>query len=382
MTSPQCGLPSAGEKMKEMKVPFVDLSRQYQAIFHEVQDAMAKVLTRCDFILGEDVSLFESEFAQYCQAAHCVGVSSGTAAIKLALLACGIQKGDEVITVPNTWFSTVQVIYDVGATIKFVDINPQTYTMDVNALAGAITKKTKAVIPVHLFGRPVDMEPLLELAKKYNLKVIEDACQAHGALYKNRRVGSLGDVGCFSFYPGKNLGCYGDGGAITTNNDELAEKIRLLRNYGQQSKNVHVIKGFNERLDTLHAAILRVKLRYLDGWNKQRREHAQKYNELLPKSVVTPVDEDLIESVYHLYVVRSSARDKLARHLSAAGISCGIHYPTPIHLQQAYADLRIPAGSYPVSEQYAHQILSLPMFAELTDLEIEQVCTAVREFGS
>jgi len=362
-----------------MKVNFVDLKRQYEDIRSEVNAAMNGVLEKGDFILGEDVKKLEEEYARYCGVKHAIGVDSGTSALHLALLGLGVKSGDEVITVPNTYIATTLAISMAGAKIKFVEVEEDSYNMNPHLLEKQITSKTKAIVPVHLYGQPADMKPIREVAEKHGLVILEDACQAHGAEYLGKKTGGLGDAAAFSFYPAKNLGCYGDGGMITTNDDQVAEKLVMLRNYGQKQKYVHLLKGYNNRLDTLQAAVLRVKLRYLDGWNSSRRKNAKLYNELLSGSVVSTPDEmGYAKHVYHLYVVRCRNRDDVAEKLKADGVYTGIHYPIPIHLQQAYADLNFKEGSFKVTEKYAKEILSIPMFAELTEEEIRYVVDRIK----
>jgi len=366
-----------------MNVPFVDLRAQYQSLTSAVQQAITAVLERGDFILGEEVRLFEKEFAAYCGVTQAIGVDSGTSALELALRAFDIGPGDEVITAANTFIASALPISYTGATPVLVDTDPQTYTMDVSRLEKAITARTKAVIPVHLYGQSADMDPIMEIARKYGLVVIEDACQAHGAKYKGKRVGSLGHAAAFSFYPAKNLGAYGDGGIVVTNDQRVAESLRMLRDYGQREKYHHELLGYNHRLDTLQAAVLRVKLQHLDAWNAARRQQAQLYGELLAHSpVVPPAEADYAESVYHLYVIRAEQRDALRAYLRDKGIATGIHYPIPIHLQPAYRDLGYKKGSFSVTEEYAAQVLSLPMYAELTPGSIEYVAGAIRDFVS
>jgi dTDP-4-amino-4,6-dideoxygalactose transaminase len=361
------------------KVPFVDLGAQYRAIQGEIDAAIAEVLRNTDFILGDAVEAFEGEFAQYCEAGHAIGVDSGLAALELALRAYGIGPGDEVITTANTFVGTALAISHSGAKPVLVDVDADTYNMDVAALRRAITPRTRAVIPVHLYGHPADMDSIMGVARQYGLTVIEDACQAHGARYKGNRVGSLGHAAAFSFYPGKNLGAYGDGGMVVTNDAAIAEKLKMLRNYGQREKYQHLLRGFNHRLDTLQAAVLRVKLKYLDSWNSARRQNAQHYCELLASSgMVMPVVAGYAEPVWHLFVVRLRDRDRAAADLATQGIVTGIHYPAPIHLQPAYRDLGYKQGDFPVSESYARQILSLPMYPELTAAQIEAVARAIR----
>lgn len=370
------------------QVPFVDLAAQYATIAMEIEEAISRVLHRTDFILGGELDLFEEEFAAFCEVEYAVGVDSGTSALELALRAYGIGSGDEVITAANTFIATALAISYTGATPVLVDVDPQTYTMDISWLEKAITLRTKAIMPVHLYGHPADMDPVLEIAQQHGLIVIEDACQAHGATYKGKRVGSLGHAAAFSFYPAKNLGAYGDGGVVVTNDQRVAASLRMLRNYGQREKYHHALRGYNRRLDTLQAAVLRVKLKHLDAWNAARRRHAQLYGELLAHSpVVTPAEADYAESVYHLYVIRVEAcpersrrnRDGLRAHLHDQGIATGIHYPIPIHLQPAYRDLGYEMGSFPITEEYAEQILSLPMYAELPQGLIEYVVETIRD---
>jgi dTDP-4-amino-4,6-dideoxygalactose transaminase len=365
------------------QVPFVDLAAQYGAIAEEIDEAIAIVLRRADFILGQDVRLFENEFAAFCEAGYAVGVDSGTSALELALRAFGIGPGDQVITTANTFIATALAISYTGATPVLVDVDPQTYTMDISRLERAVTDHTKAIIPVHLYGQPADMGPILEIAQRHGITVIEDACQAHGAKYKGKRVGSLGHAAAFSFYPAKNLGAYGDGGMVVTNDERVAESVRMLRDYGQREKYRHVLRGYNHRLDTLQAAVLRVKLQHLDAWNAARCQHAQLYSELLADSpLVMPTEADYAQSVYHLYVIRVERRDELRAYLHDRDISTGIHYPVPVHLQEAYRDLGYRRGSFPVTEEYADRILSLPMYAELTPGLIEYVAVSIRDFVS
>jgi dTDP-4-amino-4,6-dideoxygalactose transaminase len=347
-------------------VPFIDLKAQYNKIADEIDDAIKGVVSRTGFILGPEVIQLETEFAEYCDSEHAVGVSSGTAALELALRAFGIGPGDEVITTANTFIATAFAITYTGATPVLVDIDPDTYTMDVTKFEAAITPRTKAVIPVHLYGQPVDMDPVLEIAKEHNLLVLEDACQAHGARYKGKRVGSLGHAAAFSFYPAKNLGAFGDAGIVVTNDESIAQTIRILRDVGQQEKYHHTLKGYNHRMDALQAAVLRVKLQYLDRWNSNRRVLAHQYNRhFIDSGVVTPSETTYAEHVYHLYIIRVPSRDELRAHLTEHKIFTGIHYPIPIHIQPAYQDLGYQIGDFPITEAYADQILSLPMYPEL-----------------
>ncbi len=359
-------------------IPISDVARQYHLIKKEIDAAIQDTLNEGWFVLGKRVEKFEKEFASFCGAKYAVGVGSGTEALHLSLVACGIGDGDEVITVPNTAVPTVCAITFAGAKPVFADIDPVTFNMDPALLKKKITKRTKAVIPVHLFGQAADMDPIMKIAKENGLKVIEDACQAHGALYKGRKVGTFGELAAFSFYPSKNLGCYGDGGIITTNSAELCEKARLLRNYGQKKRYVHAIKGFNSRLDEIQAAILSVKLKHLDRWNSRRREIASVYDRMLKGSeVITPVEETYARHVYHLYVIRTKNRDKLQAYLGKKDIQTNIHYPIPVHLQKAYADLKLKKGSFPVAERYAEEILSIPLYPELTESEISFVAETI-----
>jgi len=364
-------------------VPFVDLAAQYSTIAAEVNEATSKVIRDADFILGRDVKLFEEEFAAFCEAKYAVGVDSGTSALELALRAYNIGPGDEVVTAANTFIATALAISHAGARPVLVDVDPLTHTIDVAGIARATTQRTKAILPVHLYGHPAQMGPIRQLADKLGIVVIEDACQAHGARYNGKRAGSLGDAAAFSFYPGKNLGAYGDGGMVVTNDREVAERLEMLRNYGQKEKYHHLFRGYNRRLDTLQAAVLRLKLKYLEKWNAARRWNAKLYHDLLEGTgVVTPTETLGVESVWHLYVIRSEHRDTLREHLESRGISANIHYPIPIHLQPAYKDLGYKRGDFPVTEGLARRILSLPMYAELTSDQVEFVALTIREFMS
>lgn len=367
--------------LKEKNVPFVNLKAQHSAVASEVDQAIASVLERTAFILGPEVSRFEEAFANYCDSDHAIGVSSGTSALELAVRAFGIGPGDEVITVANTFIATALGITYAGATPVIVDTNPDTYLMDAELVEKAITPRTKAIIPVHLYGQPVDMDPILDLAKKHNLVVIEDACQAHGATYKGKKAGSLGDAAAFSFYPAKNLGAYGDGGMVVTNNAEVAEYIHIMSNVGQTKKYHHKLKGYNHRLDNLQAAILEVKLPHLDNWNAARQMWAQQYIDRLAGSdyVLPPMPENGT-GVWHLFVIRSKQREKLMAFLKEKGISTGIHYPTPVHLHEAYQDLGYKAGDFPVSEKYASEILSLPMFPDMSAEMVDYVSDMLLSF--
>lgn len=360
-------------------IPFVDLRAQYDSIQAELDAAVLGVLRSGAFILGPEVAAFEREFADYTGAAQAIGVNTGTSALHLALLAAGIGDGDEVITVPCTFVATVAAIRYTGARPVFIDVDPVTLTMDPAQIEGAITARTRAILPVHLYGQPADLDPILEIAKRRGLTVIEDAAQAHGAEYKGRRVGSIGDLGCFSFYPGKNLGAAGEGGMVVTNNPDYAHAIRVLRDWGQEEKYKHAVRGYNYRLEGIQGAVLRVKLRHLETWTEARRAHAARYSAALADAGVrTPVEAAWARHVYHVYAIRTAQRDALQRDLQARGVSTGIHYPIPVHLQRAHADLGYRRGQFPVSEQAADEVLSLPMFAELTDAQIEAVAAAVK----
>src|ERR1700704_6587606 len=365
---------------KQPQVPFVDLAAQYRTIAAEISEATSRVFQNADFILGGEVNLFEEEFAAFCEAKYAVGVDSGTSALELALRAYDIGPGDEVITAANSFIASALAISHAGATPVLVDVDPCTYTMDVTAIEKAITPRTRAVLPVHLYGHPAHMDPIRQLADKHGLIVIEDACQAHGTRYKGKRTGSLGHAAAFSFYPGKNLGAYGDGGIVVTNDPGIAKRLEMLRNYGQKEKYQHMFRGYNRRLDTLQAAILRVKLKYLGKWNAARRWNAVLYHIFLEGSgVALPGEAGGAESVWHLYVIRTEQRDMLRERLVGKGISASIHYPIPIHLQPAYKDLGYARGDFPVTEVQAQRILSLPMYAELTSEQIEFVARAIRD---
>jgi len=364
-----------------MRVPFVDLGTQHEALATELHQAIAGVLERGDFILGREVSLFEEEFSAYCGAHWAVGVDSGTSALELALRAFGVGPGDEVITAANTFVATASAIAYTGATPVLVDVNPQTHTIDVSLAESEISSRTRAIIPVHLYGHPADMDPLMELAERHGLAVIEDACQAHGARYKGRRVGSIGNAAAFSFYPSKNLGACGDGGMVTTNDEQVAKCVRLLRDHGQNEKYHHVLLGYNRRLDTIQAAVLRVKLRRLDAWNAGRQRLAALYTRLLACTrVTTPVAADYADPVWHLYVIRTADRDALREYLMSRGISVGMHYPIPIHMQPACSYLGYQTGSFPITEEHAGEILSLPMCPELVEESLEYVVETIKRF--
>lgn len=360
-------------------VPFVDLKAQYQTIKPEIDAAIARVIENTNFILGPQVAAFEKTFAEYVGARFCIGVNSGTAALQLALMACGIGDGDEVIVPSFTFFATAETVSVLGAVPVFVDVDSVSYTITAAEIEKAITPRTRAIIPVHLYGQAADLEPIRALAEQHNLHVIEDAAQAHGAEYRGRRVGGLGTAGCFSFYPSKNLGAYGEAGAIVTNDEDLAHRLGLLRQHGQTSKYAHAIVGYNFRLEEIQAAVLNVKLAQLDKWNNGRRERAARYNELLSNTgLVLPREMDYARHVYHVYAVQCDNRDELQNRLTAKGIQTGVHYPIPIHLQPAYASLGYKAGDLPVTERLSEHVLSLPLFAELTDAQQLAVAAAIR----
>jgi len=361
-------------------VPYVDLKEQYQSIKHEIREAVDRVLESCHFVLGPEVSKFEEEFAAYTGASFAIGVNSGTSALHLALLAAGIGPGDEVITVPFTFVATTAAVRYTGATPVFVDIDPKTYNMNPALIEARITSRTKAILPVHLYGQPADMDPILEVARKHKLLVIEDAAQAHGALYKGRRCGTMGDLAIFSFYPGKNLGAYGEGGLVTTRHSEYNRTIRMLRDWGGEKKYEHKLKGYNYRLEAIQGAILRVKLRHLEKWTEARRANAALYDKLLEGSgVITPGVIPDVRHVYHVYAVQAPDRQATTEHFKSQDIQFGIHYPIPIHLLEAHSDLGYRAGDFPVAERVARGILSLPMYPELRPSQIEQVSAAITQ---
>lgn len=364
-----------------MKIKFVNLVRQNKNLKPQLLKVIDKVITRSEFIMGKGLEKFEEEFALYCNKKYAVGVNSGTDALKLALLAYGVGPGDEVITVPNGYFSDAMVISEIGAIPVFVDINEITYAIDVKKIKEKITPKTKAIIPVHMYGHPADMDEIYKIAKEFGLYIIEDACQAHGAEYKDKKL-PYGETGAFSFYPGKNLGCFGDGGILVTDNPKVAQKVRFLRNDGSILKYHHKIIGIKSRLDTIQAEILSLKLPMLDKWNKQRRKHALMYNEKLKNinSIKLPNELDYAKHVYHLYVIETDKRDDLRNFLTMHGVETGVHYPVPIHLQDAYANKGFHVRDFPITESKASRILSLPMFPELTKEEIIYICDVIKKF--
>jgi dTDP-4-amino-4,6-dideoxygalactose transaminase len=376
-----------------MKVPFLDLKAQHEAVGVEISNKMQQVVDSTAFSSGPFVAQFEEEFSSYCGCRYAVGVGSGTEALWLALLARGIGPGDEVITVPNTFIATAEAISFCGAKPVFVDIDEKTYNMSPEKLkeyldkrftdhASRSTRRPRAVVPVHLFGQIADMDPILELAGEYNLSVIEDACQAHGAEYKGRKAGSIGDVGCFSFYPGKNLGAYGEAGAVVTNDRELSRRIRMLVDHGQPKKYHHTRIGWNARMDGLQGAVLSVKLKYLSRWNEMRRERARVYNSLFAglDGLLPPQEADHAKHIYHIYAVRTPDRDALMTFLAEKGIQCGIHYPVPVHLQAAYRSLGLVKGTFPVAEKCSEEFVSLPIYPELTKTQIEYVVDNIKRF--
>jgi dTDP-4-amino-4,6-dideoxygalactose transaminase len=364
-----------------MPIPFLNLKIQHQTLKSEILAAVSEVLDSTAFAGGPYVAKFEEQFAAFCNTKHAVAVGNGTDALWFALLALGIGAGDEVITVPNTFIATAEAITYCGAKPVFVDVDEETYTMDPRLLEKAITPRTKAIIPVHLYGQMADMDAIMEISRKHKLPVIEDACQAHGAEYKGRKAGSIGDVGCFSFYPGKNLGACGEGGACVTNSLELKNKMATFRDHGQAKKYYHQVVGWNGRMDGIQGAILSIKLKHLNAWTEARRSHAKAYSTVLTHThgVLAPKEASYGKHVYHLYVLRVKNRDDLLKKLADKGVNCAIHYPVPLHLQEAYASLGLGRGSYPISERCAEEIISLPMFPELT---VEEIRTVVREVSA
>jgi dTDP-4-amino-4,6-dideoxygalactose transaminase len=363
------------------EIPLVDLRAQYAGIRAEIDDAVQRVLDHCGFIMGAEVRAFENAFAMYCGSDQAVGVASGTAALHLSLLACGVGAGDEVITTPFTFFASGEAISQTGARPVFVDVDPATYNIDANKIEDAITERTRVIMPVHLYGQPAEMDPILEIAARHNLRVVEDAAQAHGSEYRGRRAGSIGDLACFSFYPSKNLGAYGDGGMVTGSDEALVARVRKLLDHGRVSKYEHDELGWGYRLDALQAAVLGVKLRHLDDWNTARRAHATRYNLLLAhSSVVTPTALDHVQHIYHCYVIRTPRRDELVVHLKESGIGVVVHYPIALHMQPAYRELGYEPGDFPISEACAQEVVSLPMYPELTETQQRRVADTVVAF--
>ncbi len=362
-----------------VSVPFVDLRAQYHSIKAEVDAAVLALLDSTQFVLGRDVEAFESLFAPYAQSTRVLGTSSGTSALHLAMLAAGIGPGDEVITTPHTFIASVSAIDYCGATPVFVDIDPVSFTIDPKLIEDAITERTKAILPVHLYGQMADMDPIVEIADRHGIAVIEDAAQAHGAEYRGRRAGSIGLAGCFSFYPGKNLGAYGEGGAVSTSDDQVARTVQMLRDWGAEEKYHHVLKGFNYRLEGMQGAVLQVKMAYIEAWTEARRAAAGRYDEWLAGSgVEVPRQLDGHRHVYHVYAIRTDDRAGLQAHLTDQGVGTGIHYPIPVHLQPAFAELGHGRGDFPHTEAAADEVLSLPMFPEITPQQQDRVVTAVR----
>lgn len=366
-----------------MNIKLVDVPRQNKLLRRKLHNELDQLIDSGDFIIGESLTRFEKNFASFCNKKYAVGVNSGTDGLKLALIAYGIKPGDEVITAPNSYFSTAMIISDLGANPVFVDINPYTHTLATDKLESVITKKTKAIIPVHLYGQPADMDPILEISKKHNLFIIEDACQAHGAMYKNKII-PFTETGVFSFYPGKNLGSLGDGGIIVTDNATVADRLIYLRNDGAKKKYYHKMIGMKSRLHTLQAAFLNVKLPYLHKWNKQRRMLAKLYSSYLKNipGIITPFEAADRMHVYHLYVIETNQRNALQKYLSDIGIETVIHYPVPIHLQKAYKSQGYYAGQFPVTEKKAGSILSLPLFPEMKSSEVQFICNQIKIFMS
>jgi len=364
-----------------MKVPFLDISLQNAMLQGEIRSAIDAVIDQSHFAGGPFVEAFEAEFAAYCECAHAIGVGTGTEALWLTLLAMGVGPGDEVITVPSTFMATAEAISYCGARPVFVDIDEATYSMDPEGLESAITDRTKAIIPVHLFGQTADMDPIMDIARRHGLQVVEDAAQAHGAAYRGRKAGSMGDAACFSFYPGKNLGAFGEAGAVVTSNDALRDKIRILRDHGQVRKYHHTVVGWNCRMDGIQAAVLRIKLQHLDAGNRRRRGIAAQYDRELRSlpGIVTPFRQPWNEHVYHIYAIRVPDRDEVIRSLAEKGIGSGIHYPIPVHLQGAYHNLGYERGAFPIAEKCAGEFISLPMFPELTTQQAAYVAQTLLE---
>jgi len=366
---------------KALPVPYLDLPAQMRGIRKEIDAAIARTLDNCSFCLGPDVVQFEKDFAKYCGAEHCVAFNSGTSALHVAMLLLGIGRDDEVITTPCTFVATSWAISYVNAKPVYVDVDDATFNLKPELVEGAITKRTKAIMPVHLYGHPANLEPLLKICRKHNLPLIEDACQAHGAKYKGKVVGTFGEISCYSFYPGKNLGAYGEGGALVTNNAAYAARARALREHGSTQRYYHDEIGFNYRMEGIQGAVLGIKLKHLDSWTRDRRKVAHRYHELLADTPLQlPIEADYAESAYHLYVVRHPQRDDLKKHLEANKVGCALHYPLSLHMQKCYAYLGYKAGDFPVAEKAARECLSLPIFPEMTEAQIERVSEVIHEF--
>jgi dTDP-4-amino-4,6-dideoxygalactose transaminase len=363
-----------------MNVPYFDLTAQYRSLREEILGALDRVCSHAAFVLGEEVARFEEEFAAYCETKYCVALNSGTSALHVALLAAGVQPGDEVITTANTFIATAEAISYTGAVPVFVDIDPRTANLDPSRVEAAITSRTKVILPVHLYGRPVDWEPLAAIAERHGVVMIEDACQAHGARYRGRRIGGLGRAAAFSFYPGKNLGAYGEGGALTTNDEQMAQWARALRDHGQTARYRHDVIGYNYRMDGFQGAVLRVKLKHLTEWTAKRQEWANRYRQLLTGAPVElPNDDPQSECVYHLFVAYVENRDKVRKELEARGVQTAIHYPRPVHLQPAYASRGYPPGSLPCTEAACERVVSLPLFPEMTAEQVEYAAETLVE---
>ena len=364
-----------------MQVPFVDLKKQYLSIKDEIDSSIKEVLDNTAFILGKKVEDFEKKFAELCNVKHCIGVNNGTSALRLALQSLNIKPNDEIITTPFTFIATAEAISHTGAKPVFADIDEKTYCIDPEKIRENITKRTKAIMPVHLFGQPADMDPILEIAEKHSIKVIEDAAQAHNASYKNRKAGSMGEISCFSFYPGKNLGAYGEAGAVCTNNEEIAKNLVLLRQHGELVRYYHDIIGDNCRMEAFQGAVLGVKIKYIGEWTEKRRRNAECYNKLLKNlDIALPYEADYARHVYHIYAIRAKNRDKLREFLGKNGIATGIHYPIPVHLQKAYSFMGIKKGSFPKAEKVADEILSIPMYPELSEEQMEYISDTIKNF--
>jgi dTDP-4-amino-4,6-dideoxygalactose transaminase len=366
---------------KALPVPYLDLPAQMRGIRKEIDAAIARTLDNCSFCLGPDVVQFEKDFAKFCGAEHCVAFNSGTSALHVAMILLGIGRDDEVITTPCTFVATSWAISYVNAKPVYVDVDDATFNLKPELVERAITKRTKAIMPVHLYGHPADLDPLLKICKKHNLPLIEDACQAHGAKYKGKVVGTFGEISCYSFYPGKNLGAYGEGGALVTNNAAYAARARALREHGSTQRYYHDEVGFNYRMEGIQGAVLGIKLKHLDKWTRERRRVAHRYHESLADTPLQlPMEADYAESAYHLYVVRHPQRDDLKKHLEANKVGCALHYPLSLHLQKCYAHLGYKAGDFPVAEKAARECLSLPIFPEMTEAQIERVSEVIHEF--
>ena len=367
--------------MKETAVPYLDLKAQLRPLRAEIDAAIARTIDNCSFCLGPDVAQFEKDFAKYVGAEHCVAFNSGTSALHVAMLLLGVGRGDEVITTPCTFVATSWAISYVSAKPVYVDVEDATFNLDPKLIEKAITPRTKAIMPVHLYGQPFDIDPILAICRKHNLPLVEDAAQSHGAEYKGKTVGTFGAISCFSFYPGKNLGACGEGGALVTNNAAFAARARSLREHGSSVRYYHDEVGFNYRMEGIQGAVLGVKLKHLDAWTAGRRRVAKRYAELLAVTPLQlPAEASYAESAWHLYVVRHPRRDDLKKHLEASGVGCALHYPLPLHLQKCYAHLGYKAGDFPVAEKAARECLSLPIFPELTDEQIQRVATVIKEF--